>query len=142
MEYKKQNKWTNITKKKQIIDTENKLVVARGEKGYPNGQNRGRGLRGTNYSYKNRWVMYLIWLMDIIYSTGNIINNTAITLCGMLLQVRILEWVSIPFSRGFSQPWYQIRVFLIAGRFFIICATREAPCNLYKYQITMLYTWN
>ena len=34
-----------------------------------------------------------------------------------ILQARILEWVSIPFSRGSSQPRYQTRVSFIAGRF-------------------------
>ena len=35
-----------------------------------------------------------------------------------ILQARILEWVAIPFSRGFSQPKDQTQVFCIAGRFF------------------------
>ena len=41
-------------------------------------------------------------------------------------QVRILEWVAISFSRGSSQPRDQSWVSCIAGRFFIIWATREA----------------
>ena len=43
-----------------------------------------------------------------------------------ILQARILEWVAIPFSKGFSQPRKWIRVSSIAGRFFTIWATREA----------------
>ena len=43
------------------------------------------------------------------------------------LQARILEWVAIPFSRGSSQPRDQTQVSHIAGRFFTIWATREAP---------------
>ena len=43
-----------------------------------------------------------------------------------ILQVRILEWVAIPFSRGSSQPRDQTQVSCIAGRFFTIWATREA----------------
>ena len=39
---------------------------------------------------------------------------------------RILEWVSMPSSRGSSQPRHQIRVSCIAGRFFTSWATREA----------------
>ena len=38
-----------------------------------------------------------------------------------ILQVRTLEWVAMPFSRGSSQPrdWIQVSwVFCIAGRFF------------------------
>ena len=44
-----------------------------------------------------------------------------------IFQVRILEWVAIPFSRRFSQSRDQTWVSCIAGRFFIIWATREAP---------------
>ena len=42
-------------------------------------------------------------------------------------QVRILEWIAISFSRGSSQPWDQTWVSCIAGSFFTIWATREAP---------------
>ena len=35
-----------------------------------------------------------------------------------ILQVRILEWVSIPYSRGSSQPRDQTWVSRVAGRFF------------------------
>ena len=44
-----------------------------------------------------------------------------------ILQVRILEWVAISFSRGSSQPRDQTQVSCIAGRFFTIWATWEAP---------------
>jgi len=37
-----------------------------------------------------------------------------------ILQVRILEWVAVPFSRGSSQPRDQTQVFHIAGGFFTI----------------------
>ena len=43
-----------------------------------------------------------------------------------ILQARILEWVSIPFSRGSSQPRDQTQVSHIAGEFFTIWVTREA----------------
>ena len=39
--------------------------------------------------------------------------------CGTL-QVRIVEWVAIPFSKGSSQLWDRTQVFFIAGRFFTI----------------------
>ena len=35
-----------------------------------------------------------------------------------ILQVRILKWVALPFSRGSSQPRDRTQVSLIAGRFF------------------------
>ena len=37
-----------------------------------------------------------------------------------ILQTRILEWVTIPFSRGSSQPRDQTQVSCIASRFFTI----------------------
>ena len=43
-----------------------------------------------------------------------------------ILQTRILEWVAIPFSRGYSQPRDWTRVSCIAGRLFTLWATREA----------------
>ena len=42
------------------------------------------------------------------------------------LQARIVEWVSIFFSRGSSWPRDQTWVSHVAGRFFTIWATREA----------------
>ena len=47
-----------------------------------------------------------------------------------ILQARILEWVSIPFSRGSSQPRDQTWVSCIAGRFFMVWATRVAAKSL------------
>ena len=44
-----------------------------------------------------------------------------------VLQARILEWVAMPSSRGSSQPRDRTQVSHIAGRFFTIWATREAP---------------
>ena len=58
------------------------------------------------------------------------------TLCGLMdgslpnssgiLQARILEWVTIPFSRGSSQPRYWTWVSCITSRLF----TTEPPGNL------------
>ena len=44
-----------------------------------------------------------------------------------ILQAGILEWVATLFSRGSSWPRDRTRVSCIAGRFFTIWATREAP---------------
>ena len=43
-----------------------------------------------------------------------------------ILQTRILEWVTISFSQGSSQPRDRTGVSYIAGRFFTGSATREA----------------
>ena len=48
-------------------------------------------------------------------------------------QARILEWVAIPFSRGSSQPRAQTWVSCIAGRFFTVCATREAISSQWAF---------
>ena len=46
-----------------------------------------------------------------------------------ILQVRVLEWVAIPLSGGSPQPRDWTWVSCIAGRFFTIWATREAPTH-------------
>ena len=46
------------------------------------------------------------------------------------VQARILEWVSIPFSRGSSQPRDWNEVSCIAGGFFTSWATREVLYSL------------
>ena len=43
-----------------------------------------------------------------------------------ILQAKILEWVALSFSRGFSQPRNRTQVSHISGRFFTSWATREA----------------
>ena len=43
-----------------------------------------------------------------------------------IFQASILEWLVIPFSKGSSRPRDWNWVSCIAGRFFTICATREA----------------
>ena len=43
-----------------------------------------------------------------------------------IFQVRVLEWIAISFSRGYSQPRDWTQVFCIAGRRFTVWATREA----------------
>ena len=50
-----------------------------------------------------------------------------------ILQVGILEWVAIPFSKGSSQPRDWTQVSCIGGGFFTIWAPREAngKINLY-----------
>ena len=47
-----------------------------------------------------------------------------------ILQVRTLEWVAIPFSRGSSQPRDQTQASCTAGRFFTNCTIKEALTSL------------
>ena len=44
-----------------------------------------------------------------------------------ILHARILGWVAIPFSRETSRRGDRTRVSFTTGKFFTICATREAP---------------
>ena len=53
-----------------------------------------------------------------------------------ILQVRILEWVVFPFSKGSSQPRDQTQGSWIVGGFFTSWATREA----HMYVHTHIYT--
>ena len=61
------------------------------------------------------------------------VTQSCLTFCDPLdctvhgiLQARILEWVTSPFSRGSSQPRDRTQVSCIAGGFFTSWATREA----------------
>ena len=61
------------------------------------------------------------------------ISQSCSTLCDPMdytvygiLQAKILEWVTFPFSRGSSQPRDHTQVSCIAGGFFTSWATREA----------------
>ena len=47
-----------------------------------------------------------------------------------ILQAEILEWVTIPFSRGSSQPRDQTHISCTAGGFFTRWATREVRWRL------------
>ena len=61
------------------------------------------------------------------------VTQSYLTLCDPMdytvhgiLQARILEWVTFPFSRRSSQPRDYTQVFCIVGGFFTSWATREA----------------
>ena len=64
------------------------------------------------------------------------VTQLCLTLCDPMdytvhgiLQVRVLDWVAFPFSRGSSQPRDWTQVSHIIGRFFTSWATREAQEN-------------
>ena len=72
---------------------------------------------------------FAIWATSVKVKVA----QSCLTLCDpmdytvhRILQARILEWVSVPFSRETSQPRDQTQVSRIAGRFFTSWATREA----------------
>ena len=55
-----------------------------------------------------------------------------------ILQVRILEWVVIPFSGGFSFPRDQTWVSCIAGRFFTVLTDRKPTVRKKVIELTFL----
>ena len=54
-----------------------------------------------------------------------------------ILQARILEWVTVPFSRGSSQARDQTQVSHIAGGYFTVWATREALKGTQKFLLAL-----
>ena len=78
------------------------------------------------------------------------VSQSCLTLCNSMdcslpgssldgiLQAKILEWVAMPFSRGSSQTRDRTQVSCIAGRFFTILATREAPPKNWCFWTVML----
>ena len=89
------------------------------------------------------WIQNLLWFHFVYYWSVCMVAQLCPTLCDHMgcsepsssvhgiLQVRILEWVVIPFSRGCSQPREWTCVSCFAGRFFTIWATRKTL--LYYY---------
>ena len=61
--------------------------------------------------------------------------------------VRTLEWVAIPFFRGYSQPRDQTQFSCFSGRFFTISTTREVCVYvcvyiyIYIYLLLVLFPW-
>ena len=73
---------------------------------------------------------------ELTFTQINCLTLYDLTVCSLpapsihgILQARILEWISIPFSRGSSQPRDQTWFSCIAGRFFTTWAIREVPSN-------------
>ena len=48
-----------------------------------------------------------------------------------ILQTRILEWVAMPFFRGYSKPRDWVQVSWIVGRFFTVWAT-STTCKIFE----------
>ena len=59
-----------------------------------------------------------------------------------IFQARVLEWVAIFFSRGFSWPRDQSQDSCIAGRCFYPWATREAPWEVLHGTSHQFITWS
>ena len=57
-----------------------------------------------------------------------------------ILQVRILEWLAIPFSRGSSWPRDWSHISCISGRFFTVRPTKEVPYSIYSCKIFAVFS--
>ena len=85
-------------------------------------------------SWKCYWFIIIIIILINVY----LVTQSCLTLCEPIdcsppgfsvhgiLQARILEWIAISFSRGFSQPRGRTQVSHIAGRCFNLWATSWA----------------
>ena len=81
--------------------------------------------------------LHILYIYIYIYIMKVLVAQSCLTLCDPMdcsppgssvhgiLQVRRLEWVAIPFSRGFSWPKDWTWVLHSAGRLFTDWATRE-----------------
>ena len=86
-----------------------------------------KALYNQSYSFSSG----LVWMwvkQKVTQSSPTLCDPMDYTVHG-ILQGRILEWVSFPFSKGSSQPRDKTQVSRIAGRFFTSWATREAREN-------------
>jgi len=112
------------------------------------------------FIYSNLFKLNLHWLCTKVFFRGLLCTNfpsltesevtqSCPTLCDprdcnlsgssvhAIFQARILEWVAISFSRGPSQPRDWTRVSHIAGRCFMVWATREVSTILtFNYGIS------
>ena len=107
----------------------------------------------------NKWERSTMFLARLTWCYGHISFPCAkslqscLTLCKLMdcspsgssvhriSQVRILEWVAISSSRGSSWPRDWTWISRIAGRFFTIWASREAPNFPYWYVNLMRFQW-
>ena len=79
-------------------------------------------------TYKDK-IIYLCVLVTQLYPTLSDLTDCNLPGSSVhgILQARILEWAAIPFSRESSPPRDQTQISCIAGRFFTVWDTREAP---------------
>ena len=71
-------------------------------------------------------LLHLEWMYPLTVLVYSYCHSPDSSVHG-ILQARILEWVAIAFFRGSSWTRDQTQVSRIAGRFFTVWATREAP---------------
>ena len=90
------------------------------------------------------YTLKILKMANVMLYVKVLVAQLCLTLCNPMIysppgssvhgifQARILEWLTISFSSGSSQPRDKTRVSCTAGRFFTDWATREAPvCYVY-----------
>ena len=96
----------------------------------------------TNPKENQSWIFILF--CEVAQSCLTLCNPMDCSLPGFsvhgILQARILEWVTISFSRGSSRPRDWTRVSCIGGRCFNLWATREAL--ILKYFGYLMWRFN
>ena len=97
---------------------------------------RSKGLRagienGVDICVQSqRFLHHTLWVSEVAQPCPTLCNPVDCSLPGFsvhgILQARILEWVTISFSRGSSRPRDRTRISHIGGRRFNLWATRKA----------------
>ena len=134
IEIKNQSESNSITFwKRQILRTVQKSVFPRDWSGRGINRQSEEDFLGNENTLMLQWWIHLtmyacilsrfscVWHFVILWTTpGSSVHG--------ILQARILEWVSMTSSRRSSQPRDGMSLYLaLAGRFFTISATSEAP---------------
>ena len=90
----------------------------------------------------------------LLYTCSVLVTQSCLTFCDPMdcsppgssvhgiLQARILEWVSVHFSRGSSWTRDRTRVSCVAGRFFTVWATRKTWCTNICTYLVHVYIYN
>ena len=89
------------------------------------------------YAYYHIWIKVLVAQLYLILCDPMDCSPSGFSVHG-IFQARILEWVSISFSRGSSQSKDQTWVSCTASWFFTVWVTKEAPYNIWH---TVKYIW-
>ena len=122
--FKKWHKWTYLQNKNRLTEIENKTMVTKGGV-WRRWINQEFGINTLTLLYSSIGVCCVLCL--VTQSCLTLCNPIARLLCQEIFQVRILEWVAIPSSRGSSQTRDQTQVSSFADGLFTLWAIREAP---------------
>ena len=91
------------------------------------------------------WVEKILWNMCVVSPsiTSSSFDPMNCRLPGSsihrIIKARILEWVTVSFSWGSSQPNDWTHIFDIAGRFFLLLSHRGRPHPLRRWQPTPVF---